>query len=287
MRRRSKASRRTITHHGSPMLPNTRPDGPVGDTANHADLCPAGAAQGQREQALSSSPTTARRSSGWATPPGSFSTGSTARKRRRYLENRAEQRLHRHPGRGDRGTRRAHRSEPVRPSARWPTSTRRRPAVKDRPGQRLLGPRGLHRRTRRMRSGIFIGFLPTWGRHWNNKTRRGPRSSRRENAEIYGEWLGRRYKRRRPSSGFSAATGRSIMTSRRRSSARWRAGCAKGDGGAHLITFHPPGGARLLEVVPRRGLARLQHAPERPRRRSSPAATTRPARTTTARRSSR
>ena len=64
-------------------------------------------------------------------------------------------------------------------------------------------------------------------------------------------------------------------------------GLRKGDGGAHLMTFHPPGGAGLGDVVPRRRLARLQHAPERPRRRSSPAATTRRASTTTARRPSR
>ena len=44
-------------------------------------------------------------------------------------------------------------------------------------------------------------------------------------------------------------------------------GLRKGDGGAHLMTFHPPGGHGSSAVVPRRRLARLQHAPERPRRR--------------------
>ena len=42
-------------------------------------------------------------------------------------------------------------------------------------------------------------------------------------------------------------------------------GLRKGDGGAHLITFHPTGGAGFGAVVPQRRLAGLQHAPERPR----------------------
>ena len=42
-------------------------------------------------------------------------------------------------------------------------------------------------------------------------------------------------------------------------------GLRQGDGGAHLITFHPPGGSGSSTLVPRRALARLQHAAERPR----------------------
>ncbi len=82
--------------------------------------------------------------------------------------------------------------------------------------------------------GIYIGMLPTWGR-WVND---GPINS--SNARAYGRFIGGRYASRpniiwilggdRNASGFETV---------------WRemaAGIKEGDGGRHLMTFHPPGG---------------------------------------------
>ena len=42
--------------------------------------------------------------------------------------------------------------------------------------------------------GLYIGLLPTWGRYWHDQVKDGKPLFDRENAAIYGEWLGRRYK---------------------------------------------------------------------------------------------
>lgn len=93
--------------------------------------------------------------------------------------------------------------------------------------------------------GLYIGFLPTWGRYWRDE---GSIIFTPENAEAYGEWLGKRYKDKalvwilggdRP---IENATHLEIM----RAMAR---GLRKGDGGNHLITFHPPGGAGAFQWV--------------------------------------
>ncbi|MCB1123259.1 MAG: DUF4038 domain-containing protein, partial [Verrucomicrobiae bacterium] len=41
--------------------------------------------------------------------------------------------------------------------------------------------------------GMYIGFLPTWGDKWNQKWGVGPEVFTSENAETYGEFLGKRY----------------------------------------------------------------------------------------------
>jgi len=41
---------------------------------------------------------------------------------------------------------------------------------------------------------LFVGFLPTWGDKWNKKWGKGPEIFNPQNAEIYGEWLGKRYR---------------------------------------------------------------------------------------------
>jgi hypothetical protein len=86
--------------------------------------------------------------------------------------------------------------------------------------------------------GIYIGFLPTWGRYWRDKQS----FFTAQNAEGYGEWLGKRYK----DGGLIWILGgdRPIENDAQRDIIRAMArGLKKGDGGAHLITFHPPGGA--------------------------------------------
>ena len=90
--------------------------------------------------------------------------------------------------------------------------------------------------------GITIGFLPTWGRYWHDTNNNRKPIFTRENAAVYGEWLGKRYRE----SGLVWIVGgdRSVDTDEQKEIIRAMAeGLRKGDGGAHLITFHPPGGA--------------------------------------------
>jgi hypothetical protein len=91
------------------------------------------------------------------------------------------------------------------------------------------------------KEGLFIGFLPTWGRFWRDTNNNRKPLFTPRNAEVYGEWLGRRYKDKpiiwilggdRP---VENDTHREII----RAMAR---GLRQGDGGGHLQTFHPPGG---------------------------------------------
>jgi hypothetical protein len=89
--------------------------------------------------------------------------------------------------------------------------------------------------------GLYIGLLPTWGDKWNRKWGVGPEIFTPENAAAYGEWLGRRYR----DAGIVWIVGgdRPVETDAHRAivSAMAR-GLRTGDGGAHLITFHPTGG---------------------------------------------
>jgi len=89
--------------------------------------------------------------------------------------------------------------------------------------------------------GLYIGLLPTWGDKWNKKQGVGPEIFTPQSAEVYGEWLGRRYR----NAGIIWILGgdRPIETQAHKEIVRAMArGLRKGDGGAHLITFHPPGG---------------------------------------------
>lgn len=116
-----------------------------------------------------------------------------------------------------------------------------RPAVKDGPGNDywdhvdyVVG--------RANELGLRIAFLPTWGRYWHDRVKDGKPLFTPRNAEAYGEWLGRRYKDR----GLIWALGgdRGVDNEGQKEILRAMArGLRKGDGGAHLMTFHPPGGA--------------------------------------------
>lgn len=89
--------------------------------------------------------------------------------------------------------------------------------------------------------GIYIGFLPTWGRFWHDKSDTRKPLFTVANAEIYGEWLGKRYAK----AGLIWILGgdRSVDTDEQKEIIRAMArGLRKGDGGSHLMTFHPPGG---------------------------------------------
>ena len=90
--------------------------------------------------------------------------------------------------------------------------------------------------------GLYIGFLPTWGDKWNRGRGAGPEVFNPQNAESYGEWLGRRYKDA-PNIIWILGGDRSLETETHKEVIRAMArGLRKGDGGAHLQTLHPRGG---------------------------------------------
>jgi Protein of unknown function (DUF4038)/Putative collagen-binding domain of a collagenase len=89
--------------------------------------------------------------------------------------------------------------------------------------------------------GMYIGLLPTWGDKWNQRRGAGPEIFTPANARAYGDWLGRRYK----DAGIIWILGgdRPIENDTHLAIIRAMAeGLRSGDGGAHLMTFHPSGG---------------------------------------------
>ena len=89
--------------------------------------------------------------------------------------------------------------------------------------------------------GLYIGFLPTWGRFWHDTNQGRKPLFNVANAESYGEWLGKRYK----DAGLIWILGgdRSVDNDEQKEIIRAMArGLRKGDGGAHLMTLHPSGG---------------------------------------------
>lgn len=89
--------------------------------------------------------------------------------------------------------------------------------------------------------GLIVAMLPTWGDKWNKKWGQGPEIFTPENAAVYGEFLGKRYKDR----GVIWVLGgdRPVETDGHKAIIRaMAAGLKRGDGGAHLMTFHPMGG---------------------------------------------
>jgi hypothetical protein len=89
--------------------------------------------------------------------------------------------------------------------------------------------------------GLYVGMLPTWGDKWNKRWGVGPEVFTPENAERYGEFLGRRYREsdviwilggdRSPESDLHLSIVRALAK-----------GLKRGDGGRHLMTYHPMGG---------------------------------------------
>jgi hypothetical protein len=114
--------------------------------------------------------------------------------------------------------------------------------------------------------GIYVGFLPTWGDKWNKKWGVGPEIFTPENAAVYGEWIGKRYRDR----GIVWVLGgdRPVETDAHREILRAMArGLRKGDGDAHLMTLHPTGGDGSSKYFPDEAWMDFQmrqngHAPE-------------------------
>ena len=90
--------------------------------------------------------------------------------------------------------------------------------------------------------GIFIGLLPTWGDKWNKKWGVGPEIFTPENAGNYGKMIGSRYKNS-PNIIWILGGDRPVETDlHRQIITEMAAGVREGDGGTHLISFHPTGG---------------------------------------------
>jgi len=91
--------------------------------------------------------------------------------------------------------------------------------------------------------GLVVGMLPTWGdKVFSLYPAAGPIVFTVENAEVYGEFLGKRYKNK--AIVWILGGDRDIANSEVLEI--WRAmakGLRRGDGGSHLITYHPRGGS--------------------------------------------
>lgn len=89
--------------------------------------------------------------------------------------------------------------------------------------------------------GLYIGFLPTWGDKYTKCWGKGPEIFNGENAKVYGKWLGERYKDRNNIIWILGGD-RPLTLSRHFEVINAMAeGIKEGDGGKHLITFHPQG----------------------------------------------
>jgi hypothetical protein len=88
--------------------------------------------------------------------------------------------------------------------------------------------------------GLHIGMLPTWGDKWNQRWGVGPLIFNPENAHAYGKWLATRYKD--APIVWILGGDRSVESQTQRAVIENMAmGLREGDGGAHLIAFHPIG----------------------------------------------
>jgi hypothetical protein len=85
--------------------------------------------------------------------------------------------------------------------------------------------------------GLHIGFLPTWGKYWKASD---ANIFTPEKARAYGRFLGRRY-RDRPIIWILGGDQNVVTEAERSTIDALAAGLEEGDGGAHLITFHPRG----------------------------------------------
>lgn len=88
--------------------------------------------------------------------------------------------------------------------------------------------------------GLIIAMLPSWGDKWNKAWGQGPEIFTPQNAAVFGEYIGRRYQNNAivwvlgGDRDIADQTDRDIITA-------MAAGLKKGDGGKHLMTFHPTG----------------------------------------------
>ncbi len=92
--------------------------------------------------------------------------------------------------------------------------------------------------------GLYVGMLPTWGRYW--KTDGGKNIFSADSARNYGRFLGRRY-RGKPVIWILGGDNNPANNAERATVEAMAAGLREGDGGQHLITYHPRGPGRSSE----------------------------------------
>jgi hypothetical protein len=88
--------------------------------------------------------------------------------------------------------------------------------------------------------GLYIGMLPTWGSHWKRVCKESPYIYDRHNAKTYGRYLGERY-RQKPIIWILGGDQNIESDEERAIIGAMAAGITEGDGGEHLITYHPRG----------------------------------------------
>lgn len=97
--------------------------------------------------------------------------------------------------------------------------------------------------------GLHIGFLPTWGKYWKTSE---ANIFTPDKARAYGQFLGRRYRQRAVI--WILGGDQNVVTPEERAIVdAMAAGLKDGDGGTHLITFHPRGpgqSSRQLQDAP-------------------------------------
>lgn len=88
--------------------------------------------------------------------------------------------------------------------------------------------------------GLVVAMLPSWGDKWNKAWGLGPEIFTPQNAEVFGEYVGKRYKNNAivwvmgGDRNIEDQNDRDIIVAMAR-------GIKKGDEGRHLMTFHPTG----------------------------------------------
>lgn len=93
--------------------------------------------------------------------------------------------------------------------------------------------------------GLFVGLLPTWGKYWKSTDSIFPTP---ESARSYGRFLGTRY--RDKAIIWILGGDRGVNNLQERATLNALAeGLREGDGGNHLITFHPVGPGDSSEMI--------------------------------------
>lgn len=85
--------------------------------------------------------------------------------------------------------------------------------------------------------GLHLGFLPTWGKYWKTGE---DNIFTADKAHAYGKFLGKRY-REHPVIWILGGDQNVVTEEERSHMDALAAGLREGDGGKHLITFHPRG----------------------------------------------
>ena len=88
--------------------------------------------------------------------------------------------------------------------------------------------------------GLIMGLLPTWGGHWKRVGRSQPPLFNSDNARGYGRFLGQRF-RDQPVIWILGGDQGIESDGERATIEELAAGLDEGDGGAHLMTYHPRG----------------------------------------------